>query len=105
MAWASVRDRMLHRVTEALKDGLATYTGPNGEPPVSGISVIIDRGLMQNGPEGLFRSEAVGITWRVSELSKAARGGAFTVGTESFVVEESLADDGHMILAACMVTT
>lgn len=104
MGWAAARDRLHRRVTATFKDGLATYTGPNGEPPVSDISVIIDRNLMQNGPEGIFKSDAVGLSWRVVELCRATRGGVFTVGAERFTVEEAITDDGHMITAACMVT-
>lgn len=103
MGWAAARDRLHSRVTATFTDGLATYSGPNGAAPVSGISVIIDRNLMQNGPDGVFRSDAVGITWRAAQLGGASRTGIFVVGTESFMVEETVMDDGHMITAACMV--
>lgn len=104
MGWAAARDRLHSRVTATFKDGLATYTGPNGEPPVFGISVIIDRNLMQNGPEGVFQSDAIGISWLTNQLCGVSRNGVFVVGTERFKVEQTIADDGHMATAACMVT-
>ncbi|MCY1561184.1 hypothetical protein D9M68_984110 [compost metagenome] len=67
-----------------------------------GIQVIIDRNLLQSGAEGVFRSDAVGVTWRREELAKAERGGFFLFGAERFLVEDIIADDGYMITAACM---
>lgn len=104
MGWASMRDRMLNQAVSTFKDGAAQYTGPGGSPAASGVSVIIDRNLMQSGAEGMFRSDAVGVSWRKPELAAVARGGVFTVAGESFTVEDIIADDGHMITAACMVT-
>lgn len=102
MGWAAARDRLHRRVTATFQDGLATYQGPNGEPPVSGVSVIIDRNLMQSGPDGMFRSDATGVSWRVAQLCRVTRGGVFSVGCERFTVEETISDDGHMATAACM---
>lgn len=103
MAWADMRDRMHSRVVAHLKDGAAQYTAPAGGAVVSGVEVIIDHNLMQNGPEGVFRSDAVGITWRKAQLAAAQRGGVFAFGDAAYVVEETITDDGHMITAACMV--
>lgn len=100
-----MRDRMLNQAVSTFSDGSAQYAVPGGPPPVVGISVIIDRNLMQSGAEGMFRSDAVGLSWRKPVLASVARGGVFTVGGESFTVEDIVFDDGHMITAACMVTT
>ncbi|SRR3990167_6722220 len=105
MGWASMRDRMLNHTVATFKDGTATYVGLGGVTPVAGVSVIIDRDLIQSGAEGMFRSDAVGLSWRKPELAAVARGGVFTVGAESFTVEDIIIDDGHMMTAACMVTT
>ncbi len=103
MAWADMRDRMHQRVVARLKDGCAQYTGPSGAPVVAGVEVIVDQNLMQNGPDGVFRSKAVGITWRKEQLDHAERGGVFVFGGVSYLVEETISDDGHMLTAACMV--
>ncbi len=98
-----MRDRMHQRVVARLKDGFAQYTGPSGAPVVAGIEVLVDYNLMQNGPHGTFRSEAAGITWRKVQLAHAERGGVFVLAGVSFLVEETINADGHMITAACMV--
>ena len=103
MGWAEMRDRMHERVVAHLNDGCAQYQGPDGTPAQSGVTVIIDRNLMQNGPEGVFRSDAVGVSWRKCQLATAERGGFFSYCGERLVVEDVIADDGHMVTAACMV--
>lgn len=95
--------RLDDRVQKRLGNGCAQYTGIAGAPSVAGVEVIIDRNLMQNGPEGVFRSEAVGVTWRKCQLAEVERGGVFTYGAERLVVEDTISDDGHMVTAACMV--
>ena len=93
----------LHRIgTGRLNDALGSYTPPGGTT-VCGLDLIVDRDLMQSGPEGMFRSDAVGVSWRKSQLSTAARGGIFSFGGDRLVVESVIADDGHMVTAACMV--
>jgi hypothetical protein len=101
MAWADMRDRMHQRVVAHLNDGVAEYR--NGEIVVPGIDVMVERNLMQNGADGVFRSNAVGISWRTAQLSGVSRGGVFTHCGASYVVEDVITDDGHMITAACMV--
>lgn len=103
MAWASMRDRMLNLTQSTFTDGAAQYAGQDGSPLVSDISVIIDRNLLKSGPEGVFRSDAVGVSWLKSALCSAVRGGVFTIHGESLIVEDIIVDDGHTITAACMV--
>lgn len=98
-----MRDRMHQRVVARLNDGSAEYQGPSPAPVVTGIEVIIDHNLLQNGADGVFRSNAVGISWRKAQLAQVVRGGVFTHGSNSYVIEDTIADDGHMITAACMV--
>lgn len=97
-----MRDRMLKRAVSALKDGTAQYHGRDGVPVGDPIEVIIDYNLMRAGPEGMFPTEAVGVTWRKPLLAYAERGGFFLHEGRKFVVEEPLTDDGHMISVACM---
>lgn len=103
MAWASMRDRMLNLTQATFTDGDAQYVGLDGAPAVAGISVVIDRNLMQAGAEGMFRSDAIGVSWLKASLAGVVRGGVFTLAGESFVVDDIIADDGHSITAACMV--
>lgn len=103
MGWAEMRDRMHERVVARLNDGCADYQGQNGTLVFQGLTVIIDRNLMQTGPDGMFPSDSVGVSWRKSQLATAERGGVFTFSGERLVVEQIIADDGHMVTAACMV--
>ena len=103
MGWAEMRDRMHERVVAHLNDGCAQYQGFDGAPAQPEVTVIIDRNLMQSGPEGMFRSDAVGVSWRKCQLATVVRGGIFTYGGERLVVEDVITDDGHMVTAACMV--
>ena len=98
-----MRDRMHERVVGKLNDGCAQYQGPGGAPVCQLPEVIVDRNLMQNGPDGMFPSDAVGVSWRKPLLPDAARGGIFTFCGERLLVEQIIADDGHMVTAACMV--
>lgn len=97
-----MRDRMHSRVAAVLNDGCAQYQSPDGLLVVPLTEVMIDRNLMQNGPDGMFRSDATGVTWRKQLLGNAARGGVITFGAERWIVEEIVADDGHFVTAACM---
>ena len=103
MAWAEMRDRMHRSVVGQLKDGTAQYTGRTGAPVVADVEVLVDRNLMQTGPDGMFRSDAVGVTWRKEQLQAVERGGVFLFGAERLVVEDTISDDGQMATAACMV--
>lgn len=102
MAWADVLARMDSRVMAHLRDGCAQYVGPAGGPVVAGVEVIVSRELMQNGPDGMFRSSAVGFSWRKDELAKVERGGVFTFCRARYLVEEQISDDGYFVIAACM---
>lgn len=100
-----MRDRMLNLTQSTFTDGSAQYASQDGSQSVSDISVILDRNLMQSGPEGMFRSDAVGVSWLKSALCSAVRGGVFTIDGESLIVEDIIIDDGHTVTAACMVQT
>ncbi len=97
-----MRDRMHQRVVAHLKDGCAEYQPQGGLPPVPCVEVMVDENLMQNGPDGLIRTQAVGITWRKAQLQDVTRGGVFLHAGRRFIVEEKIMDDGHMASAACM---
>jgi hypothetical protein len=98
-----MRDRMIRTTVAALNDGCAAYKDPNGIPIAGGVEVLVDYNLQRAGPDGVFITEQVGITWRKAALPTAGRGGVFTHADINYLVEEIIADDGHMITAACMV--
>lgn len=91
-------------VMTVLNDGTCTYLGAPGQVPVYDIEVFIDRNLQRVSPDGMFRSDAVGITWKKRSLAHAVRGGVFQHCATRYCVEDIIEDDGHMITAACMVT-
>lgn len=85
----------------SLNDGSGDYRDANGRVAL-GIELIIDRNLQHAGPDGVFLSTAVGITCRNAQVGAVNRGGLFVIGSDRFVVETIIADDGHMLTAACM---
>lgn len=91
---------MDRRVLAKLNDGCAQYL-VTGQPPKP-VTVMVERNMVQNGPEGLFRSESTGFTWRKIELDTATRGATFKFAGCRYVVEEVVSDDGHFVTAACM---
>ena len=105
MGFDELTEDMDDMIMSSLNDGQATYQGGPGELPVTGIEVFIDRNLQRVGPDGLFRSDAVGITWKKRSLAHAVRGGVFQHCATRYCVEDIIEDDGHMITAACMVTS
>ena len=95
-----MRNRMDRSVLAKLNDGVAEYRGPGQQPRP--VTVMIEHNLVQIGPDGMFRSDATGFTWRKSELAGAERGDVFTFERCRYVVEEVISDDGHFVTAACM---
>lgn len=91
---------MDRRVLAKLNDGCAQYL-VTGQPPKT-VTVMVERNMVQNSPEGLFRSESTGFTWRKIELDTATRGATFKFAGCRYVVEEVVSDDGHFVTAACM---
>ena len=94
----------LHSVATArLADSLGSYIEP-GQPAVPGLPLIVEHNLQREGPEGLFMTDQVGITWFTTQLPTAKRGALFEIDGRRYMVDEPIADDGHAITAACTVT-
>lgn len=102
MAFADLVNDIDAMLMSSLNDGKGDYFDSAGIPVAQGIELIIDRNLQQAGPDGVFLSNAVGITCRNVEVGGVNRGGLFVIGGDRFVVETIIADDGHMLTAACM---
>ncbi|MBB3103795.1 head-tail joining protein [Azomonas macrocytogenes] len=103
MGWANMRDRMLDRVVDTFADGSAQYIANQSGPISLPFKVILERNLERTGPDGVFLTDSVGITWRKPDLLTVERGGVLIIGAERFIVEEVISDDGYMMTAACMV--
>ena len=85
-----------------LADSLGTYQPAVGAL-VPDLQLQIDRNIQLVGADERFQVGLVAITCARSEVGVVARGGVFSVGAESWTVDEILSDDGHFITAACMV--
>lgn len=95
----------LHDVAFAqLADSLGTYT-EQGQPVVADLSLIVEHNLQREGPDGLFMTDQVGITWYATKLATANRGALFEINGRRYMVDELIADDGHAITAACTVAS
>lgn len=93
----------LHRVgSNRLADSVGCYVEP-GRAPVPDLALQVDANLLQNGPDGLFRSGAVGVGWYKRDLPDVAiRSGMFEACGKRLLIEDLIADDGYWIVAACM---
>ncbi|UCP00096.1 hypothetical protein LF844_09870 [Metapseudomonas lalkuanensis] len=93
----------LHSVgNRRVADAIGTFQAP-GCHPVDGLALQVDRNLEYEGADGRFQTDAVGISWYRADLEGASSGDIFIIGTERLVVEKLIADDGHMLTAACQV--
>lgn len=93
----------LHRVgSNRLADAIGNFQAI-GQPLVEGLSLLVDRNLEMQGADGRFSTSAVGISWYKTDLATANSGDLFIIGSEQLLVEKLIADDGHMLTAACMV--
>jgi len=99
--FGSALARMDAAIMAVLNDGSACYTDRNGVayPP---LSIIIDFNVEITGPEGMYSTAQVGITFNATDLAEAVRGGMFVYDRRRFVVEDEIANDGHVITVACM---
>lgn len=90
----------LHQVAHRrLSDSVGDFH-PQVGAPVGGLNLQVNRDLVYEGPDGRLVADQVGITWLVSDLSTAARGGTFVIGSERFLVDKIISADGHAITAA-----
>lgn len=89
-------------IMASLSDGEGEFIHPDGQI-VRNVPLMLDHNLQINGPEGLYRSDVVGVTWRRATVRCAVgRGGIFLYRKRRYLVEDILEDDGHMATAVCM---
>lgn len=93
----------LHRVGAArLADSIGSYQ-EHGATLVDGLQLQVDQQWGEFGAGEAFAAGVKFVTWRKCYLDTASTGGLFLVGDDRFIVEKIIADDGHMVTAACMV--
>ncbi len=102
-SFGDMLEAMDEQIMASFADATGKYMDPSTGQVHCGIELIVDHNLQQAGPDGLFLTDAVGLTWRRTALSCAARGGVFTLGPTRYTVEDIIADDGYMVTAACQV--
>lgn len=66
------------------------------------VPVQLDRGVELVGADGSFVGRGVTLTWLKVKAPDVRRGDLAQVGSETFIVEQLLADDGHVITVSCM---
>lgn len=89
-------------IMASLSDGEGDFVHPDGTV-IRNVPLMLDHNLQLNGPEGMFRSGAVAITWRRAAVPcVVGRGGMFVYRARRYLVEDILDDDGHLATAACM---
>jgi hypothetical protein len=101
--FARLQGRLNRVATARLSDSLGSYQQVS-QLPVDDLALQIDRGVDLTGAGEIFQGCTVAITVSKIQLGAVIRGGLFIVGAERFTIEHVIADDGHMITAACMVT-
>lgn len=93
----------LHRVGSArLADSIGSYQ-ENRVTVAEDLELQVDQQWGEFGAGDAFAAGVKFVTWHKCRLDSASTGGLFLVGPERFLVEKILADDGHMVTAACMV--
>lgn len=96
-------DDMDDAIMSSLGDGCATYQPPDiGCQPVMGIEVMVDHAIANAGAGGGFQGSVVGITWRKRALAGVDKGGIWTHGQRRYIVDDTVADDGEWLTAACL---
>lgn len=102
LSFGAALDEADAAIMESLSDGEGDFVHPDGTV-IRNVPLMLDHNLQLNGPEGMFRSDAVAITWRRAAVPcVVGRGGMFVYRARRYLVEDILDDDGHLATAACM---
>ncbi|MDY0207467.1 MAG: hypothetical protein RBR82_12720 [Pseudomonas sp.] len=97
-------DRMNRTIAARLSDIKGSYDSKDGAI-VNSIDLMIDSSVVIGGVEQTFAAGTFAISFPVCQLIKAARGGVFTAGSRSYIVEEPISNDGRYATYACMEIT
>lgn len=90
-------------IEASLGDGCASYQPPAaGAGLVAGIKVMVDHALANGGAGGGFQGNVVGITWRKRDLAGVDKGGVWRHAGRRYIVDDTIADDGDWLTAACL---
>lgn len=95
--------RMNKAIATQLIDGIGEFRDGNGTVR-RGLQIMIDSKVEMAGVVEMLTGGVKAVTVRVSELcgSRPSRGGVFKLNQTSYIVEDTLADDGYFATYACM---
>ncbi len=98
MSFSDLSDRLDEAVVEHLADTQsATYSPATGDPKT--IAVIIDRDVERTvgGYQGTVVERRTELAALLTDLPDAKRGEIITVGSDAWVLETPLANDGRWV--------
>lgn len=95
--------RMDKTIAVQLNDGIGEFIDGNGTVR-RGLQLMIDSKVEMAGVVEMLTGGVKAVTVRVSELcgSRPIRGGVFKLDQTSYIVEDTLSDDGYFATYACM---
>ena len=95
--------RMDNAIAAQLNDGIGEFRDGNGTVR-RGLQLMIDNKVDMAGVVEMLTGGVKAVTVRVSELcgSKPIRGNVFKLDQTSYIVEDTLSDDGYFATYACM---
>lgn len=89
-------------IEQSLSDQLGSFQ-PRQGAAVPGLSLQVDVNLQFEGADGVFQTQAVGITVRKASVGTVRRGDLFILASgKQLQVEQPVSDDGYWLTLACM---
>lgn len=95
--------RMNKTIAVQLNDGIGEFRDGNGTVR-NGLQLMIDSKVEMAGVVEMLTGGIKAVTVRASELcgSRPSRGSVFKLNQTSYIVEDTLSDDGYFATYACM---
>ncbi|MCJ8168636.1 hypothetical protein [Atopomonas sediminilitoris] len=89
-------------IEHSLSDQLGSFQ-PRQGAVVPSLRLQVDVNLQFEGADGVFQTQAVGITLRKASVGTVRRGDLFTLANgQQLQVDQSVSDDGYWLTLACM---
>lgn len=98
--------RMDKIIADRLNDGVGTFTAASGARVV-GLELMIDSSFAMSGVMEILTGNIKAVTAKASQLNgiKPVRGDRFELCGKRYIVEDTLSDDAHFPIFACMERT
>ncbi|MGK6943857.1 hypothetical protein PU463_00029515 [Pseudomonas aeruginosa] len=90
--------RLHERGQERLSDAVGEFRGI-GRPDQGDTAAGRPKPHLR-GPDGVFITDKVGISWLAKDVPTASRGDLFVIGSSRYLVEKLIANDGWLLTAA-----